>query len=161
MTKRLLGRRDFGRLIPLTGMLGASACGGGGGGQSVVDPFAGMRPSGTVEFHEVQAAYMYGGSGGGGTLHFRGRRYPFVIAGAGIGGFGASTVDAYGEVYELRDVANFAGAYAQIRAGYAVGMASGGELLLRNGAGVGMRVRARREGLMLSLGADAMVISMR
>ena len=153
-------RRRFTTLLGFGGLASLGACGmGGGGGEA--NPFAGMRPSGTVAFHEVQAAYMYGGSGGGGTLEFRGRRYPFTIAGAGVGGIGLSTIDAQGEVYNLRDVAQFAGAYAQLRGGFAAGSVSAGELWLRNEAGVGMRLRARREGLMLTLGADAVVISMR
>ena len=66
-----------------------------------------------------------------------------------------------GEVYDMADVAQFAGAYAQGRYGYAIGTASGGDLWLQNGAGVIMHLKAKREGLMLTLGGDAVVISMK
>jgi len=124
------------------------------------EAIAGQRPSGTVEMEMLQAAYIGSGGGGRGVLHYRGRRYPFTVAGAGIGGIGVSTVEAHGEVYGLADVAQFAGAYAQARYGFALGRASAGELWLQNEAGVIMHLKARREGLMLSLGGDAVVISM-
>ena len=125
------------------------------------DAIAGKRPDATVSMDEVQAAYIGSGSTGSGMLHYRGRSYPFSITGAGIGGIGVSTLDARGEVYNLRDIAQFAGAYGQARYGFALGSTSGGDLWLENETGVIMHLRARREGLMLSLGGDAMVISMR
>lgn len=121
---------------------------------------AGKTPDGTIEMREVQVAYLGSGSSGGGTLYYRGRSYPFNISGLGIGGIGASTIDATGEVYNLPDVGRFPGTYGQARYGFALGTMSGGDLWMQNEAGVIMRLRARREGLMLSLGGDAMVISM-
>jgi hypothetical protein len=41
-----------------------------------------------------------------------------------------------------------------------LGSMSGGDLWLQNEAGVIMRLKARRQGLMLSLGGDAMLVSM-
>lgn len=113
-----------------------------------------------MEMHEVQAAYIGSGSGGSGTLFFRGRSYPFRVGGVGIGGIGLSTVDAHGEVYNLQSMEQFPGTYAQGRYGFAIGTASGGDLWLKNEAGVVMHLVAKREGLMLSLGADAIRISM-
>ena len=73
----------------------------------------GQPPSGFVEMEEVQVAYMGNAGGGEGTLTFRGQRYPFKIAGLGVGGFGVSLVDAEGEVYRLTDVQQFSGAYVR------------------------------------------------
>jgi len=122
---------------------------------------AGKTPDATVRMDEVQAAYIGSGSAGSGTLYYRGRSYPFSITGAGIGGVGVSTIDAHGEVYNPRNLSQFAGTYAEARYGFALGTASGGDLWLQNEAGVIMHLKARREGLMLSLGGDAMVISMK
>ena len=47
------------------------------------------------------------------------------------------------------------------RVGFAVGDASAGDLWLQNDAGVVMRLKAQRSGLMLSLGGDVMVVSMK
>jgi hypothetical protein len=120
----------------------------------------GQTPDGTVEMHEVQAAYIGSGSGGGGVLRFRGVEYPFTVGGVGIGGIGLSTIEATGEVYYLRELAQFPGTYGQARYGFAIGTASAGDLWLQNESGVIMRLKAKREGLMLSLGGDAVLISM-
>jgi hypothetical protein len=121
---------------------------------------AGLAPSGTVDMSQVQAAFIGSAGGGTGTLFFGGRSYPFTVGGLGIGGIGASTVEAAGEVYKLNSVAQFPGAYAQGRYGFALGTTSGGDLWLQNEAGVIMHLRAKRTGLMLSLGGDAVLISM-
>jgi hypothetical protein len=109
---------------------------------------------------QVQAAYIASGSDGSGVLHFRGRDYPFTIRGLGIGGVGFSTIEAEGAVYRLSDVAQFEGAYGQGRYGFAFGRESGGDLWLQNDTGVVMHLRAKRTGLMLSLGGDAIMVRM-
>ena len=125
------------------------------------DAVKGKTPDGATEMHEVQAAYIGSGSGGAGVLFFRGVEYPFDVGGVGVGGIGLSTIEATGEVYNLRDLGQFPGTYGQARYGFAIGTASGGDLWLQNEAGVILHLKAKREGLMLSLGGDAVVISMR
>jgi hypothetical protein len=138
-----------------------SAVGGATGTALGPDAVAGKPVSGTVTMQSVQAAYIGSGTTGGGTLRFRGRPYAFNITGAGIGGIGASTINATGEVYNLASPAQFAGTWGQARYGYAVGSASGGDLWLQNESGAIMHLAAQRTGLMLSLGADAMVITLK
>jgi len=87
---------------------------------------AGLTPDGTIDMQEVQAAFLASGGGGNGTLFYRGGEYPFTIGGLGVGGIGASTVSASGEVYKLGSLAQFPGAYAQGRYGFAIGNRSGG-----------------------------------
>jgi hypothetical protein len=53
------------------------------------------------------------------------------------------------------------GTYAQIRSGFALGSMGKGNMWLKNGNGVLLHLAAERKGLMLSLGGDAMVISMK
>ena len=65
------------------------------------------------------------------------------------------------EVYNLRDLRQFPGTYGQARYGFALGTTSAGDLWLQNEVGVILHLKAKRTGLMLSLGGDAMVISMR
>lgn len=156
-TTRSYGRRMMLRGSAMVMVLGAAGCGTSGVGPDAV---AGRTPDARVEMRQVQAAYVASGGSGDGTLHYRGRSYPFTIAAGGIGGIGASTLEAEGDVYNLRSLRDFAGAYAQARYGGALGTASAGELWLQNDAGVIMRVRARRTGLMLSLGGDVVVITM-
>ena len=118
-------------------------------------------PDGTVTMHMFQGALLASGSGGDGTLTFHGRTYPFSITGGGIGGIGASTIDAAGEVYHLNSVAQFPGNYAQGRIGFAIGDTSAGNLWLQNDTGVVMHLKAERSGLMLSLGGDVMHVSLK
>ena len=116
---------------------------------------------GYVEMSQVQAAYIGSGSAGHGTLRFRGNTYPFNLGGLGVGGIGVSTIEARGDVYGLQRLSDFPGAYAQGRYGFALGTTSAGDLWLQNEHGVVLRLRAKREGLMLSLGGDAVVITMK
>jgi hypothetical protein len=124
------------------------------------DAVKGKTPDGTVEMQEVQAAYIGSGIAGTGVLVFRGMQYPFQVGGLGVGGIGLSTVDATGEVYNLRDLGQFPGTYGQARYGFAIGASSAGDLWMQNESGVIMRLKAKRTGLILSLGGDAVVISM-
>jgi hypothetical protein len=116
--------------------------------------------SGYVRMTQVQAAYLGSGNAGGGVLKYKGGTYPFSVGGLGVGGIGVSKIEARGEVYGLQRLDDFAGAYAQARYGFALGTTSAGELWLQNRKGVVMHLKAKREGLMLSLGGDAVVISM-
>jgi hypothetical protein len=109
---------------------------------------------------EVSIAYLGQAGGGKGTLTFEGQTYPFEIAGLGGGGIGFSKLDASGEVYNLTNISEFPGAYDEARYGAVIGDASTGDLWLENNAGVVMHLKAKREGLMLSLGADVVDIRM-
>jgi hypothetical protein len=121
----------------------------------------GKQPDGTVEMEQVQAAFIGSGGGGSGTLYYHDQTYRFAVGGLGIGGIGASTINAQGEVYGLNNIRDFSGAYAQGRYGIVVGNASAGDLWLKNEKGVVMHLKAKRTGLMLSLGGDAVVISLK
>lgn len=99
--------------------------------------------------------------GGEGTLYFNGKAYPFYVGGLGIGGIGASTIEATGDVYRLNNIGDFPGAYSQVRYGAVAGTASTGEMWLNNPDGVIIHLQTQRTGLMLSLGGDAMVITLK
>ncbi len=114
--------------------------------------------SGTVTINQYQVAWMFSGNLGGGKLKYKDKTYDFEIGGLGIGGFGASKIEAKGEVYGLKNVADFAGAYGQARYGAVAVDKSAGELWLQNTKGVVLRLDAKRTGLALSLGADAIYV---
>ena len=120
----------------------------------------GKPVSGYVRMTQVQAAYLGSGNAGSGVLYYQGGRYPFSVGGLGVGGIGVSKIEAKGEVYGLQRLRDFPGAYVQGRYGVALGTKSVGDLWLENGKGVIMHLVAKRQGLMLSLGGDAVVISM-
>jgi len=118
------------------------------------------EPSGTVTIDETQLAFIFSGQIGGGELDFRGQSYDFKIGGLGIGGYGISNLRAVGEVYDLKRIAEFPGAYVEARQGWAIGRAGNGHLWLQNPNNVVLHLRTAREGLMLTLGASGVVISM-
>lgn len=114
--------------------------------------------SGTVNIEQVQVAFFGSGNVGSGTLHYEGRSYRFSVGGLGVGGFGVSKMEAYGDVYNLKELRQFPGAYGQARYGAAYGDKGSGEMWLENPNGVLIDLRTRRQGLAVSLGADAVII---
>jgi hypothetical protein len=114
--------------------------------------------SGTVSITQTQIAFIGSGNLGGGVLNYGGKSYPFTIGGLGIGGFGISKIEATGKVYDLKNLNDFAGAYVQGRYGAVAGNKSTGELWLTNAVGVSLSLNAKRQGLALSLGGDAIYI---
>lgn len=115
-------------------------------------------PSGSVTIRQLQLAFVGSGALGGGALKFKGRVYPITVGGLGVGGIGASTLTAQGSVYGLARAQDFLGAYVQLRTGWALADQGRGTLWLRNAKGVTMKLKAKREGLQLGLGADGVII---
>ena len=122
---------------------------------------ANKKPSGTIQISQVQIAFIGSGNLGSGTLRYRGKSYPFSVGGVGVGGFGVSKMEAVGEVYDLAKIGDFAGAYGQARYGAVAGTKSTGELWLQNDKGVVIHLKAKREGLALSLGVDGVAIQLK
>jgi hypothetical protein len=119
-----------------------------------------LRPSGSVNIHQVQIAFIGSGTTGGGTLYFRGRAYPFKLGGLGIGGIGISTIDAVGTVYNLYRLEDFNGVYGQAQTGFAIGEQGKGQMWLQNSHGVYLKLQTKRQGLALSLGAGGMAVQL-
>ena len=118
----------------------------------------GKPKSGTVTIEQVNVAMMWSASLGGGTLKFKGKSYDFIIGGLGIGGIGASSLNATGTVYGLERAEDFEGTYGQLRKGYVAGDKGSSTLWLENTNGVQLELSATRAGLALALGADGVVI---
>ena len=116
-------------------------------------------PSGTVEIDETQFAFIIGGSVGGGTLRFKGKRYPFKTSGLKVGGIGVAKVAAVGEVYDLKSVSDFPGTYVKGGIGFALGGGVGG-LIMKNEHGVVMRLGSTLQGVALTLGVEGLTVKM-
>ncbi len=114
-----------------------------------------------VSISQVQLALVGSAAVGGGTLHYKGRNYSFTINGLGVGGMGVSKLEATGEVYRLDRVSDLEGLYGQVRVGWALASKGNGRLWLENDKGVVLRLRTKRQGLMLATGADAVRIRLR
>lgn len=108
----------------------------------------GLRPSGKVSMTQV---FLVGSGLGTGTLSFKGRRYPFTLTGE-LNGLGAvAGIEGAGDVYNLADVSQFAGAYIQGAGPLTVGSVPG-EIWLKNANGVIIRLAGRQNGITLSSG---------
>ena len=96
------------------------------------------KPSGKVTMESKSIAVGIGVTWGDGKLNFKGKDYPFSIDGLTVVDFGISKASATGDVYNLADVAKFAGTYAAGEAGFALAGGMGG-MVLRNQDGVVLR----------------------
>ena len=128
--------------------------------QDPAEVYAGKTPDATVELDEIQIAYLAMGTLGGGTLHYQGKDYRFKLGGLGVGGTGVDKLTATGEVFGLKNPADFAGEYLDGRIGFAATVKGKGQLWLKNSKGVHMHLKTQLEGLSLTLGADAITVKM-
>lgn len=117
-----------------------------------------LELSGEIELKQYTVAWVGSGTMGGGTLIIDGEEYPFRLAGLGVGGYGASSVDATGTVYNLPSVEAFPGTYGNARLGMTGGDSGGGKLWLRNEDGVVIKLETQMRGLALAGGVDGILI---
>ncbi len=117
-------------------------------------------PSGKVSIQSRSIAAGIGVTWGDGKLSFKGKDYPFSIDGLTLVDFGISRASASGEVYNLTDVAKFAGTYVAAEAGLTLAGGMSG-MILRNQDGVLMRIHSTTRGARLQLGTSGLVIKLK
>ena len=117
-------------------------------------------PSGTVTINETQYALILGGTAGEGVLTFKNKTYPFKISGASLGlNVGVSKSEGKGEVYDLTDIAMFAGLYNKYESSITLGGGVGGTVL-KNQNGVVMHLTSTSGGLQLNLSASGVTVEL-
>jgi hypothetical protein len=116
-------------------------------------------PIGEVTIKATQVAAGLGFTWGGGTLNFAGKAYKFKVKGLNVAAVGISEIKAKGDVYNMKNVSDFAGKYAAAQAGVAVIKGPIG-LLMRNQKGVVINLKAMQTGVQLSLGGQGLSIVM-
>jgi len=117
--------------------------------------------SGTVSLTIYKAGWIIGGSGGGGTLNFRGRNYPLSAGGLDYGlVFGGSKTVLRGRVSNINNASDVAGVYGAAGAGLAVG---GGAraIVLTNQKGAVLELSGRQVGLMANVDLSGLAITLR
>ena len=116
--------------------------------------------SGGISFEVFKAGFVFGGSGGSGTLFFHGRRYPLAIGGLSYGfTFGVSQTRFRGNVSHIRRPSDVSGVYAAGNVGAAIGAGAqaivltnqNGAVLTLSGNSVGAIVSADLNGLVLTV----------
>jgi len=120
---------------------------------------SGEWPSGSIHFEEWQFMALLADNEGHGTLGYNGKTYKFKVTGMGAGGYGVDKLSATGEVYHLKDIADFPGGYSELRGGIVLGKGVGG-LYIRNDKGVVIKLKTHAEGVALSIGVQGLTIQM-
>jgi hypothetical protein len=107
-------------------------------------------PSGTVRITSKAIAIGVGVTWGDGTLTYQGKTYPFSVDGLSVVDLGISNITSSGEVFYLKDVADFSGNYAAGEAGAAI---AGGQsdTIMKNDKGVVIRLHGTQQGARLTL----------
>lgn len=123
--------------------------------------FAGQKADATIEINLVKAGLIVGGSGGSGTLTYKGKDYPISIGGVSLGAtIGISKAELVGNVYNLNKVEDIEGTYT---AGQASAALAGGEkhAIMDNSKGVKIDVKGKQIGAELALDLNGMKISLK
>jgi len=119
-----------------------------------------QKPSAKVSMESKSIAAGIGVTWGEGKLSFKGKDYPFSVDGLTVVDFGIAKASAIGDVYNLTDVAKFAGTYVAAEAGFTLAGGVGG-MVLRNQDGVVMHVRSTSKGARLQLGTSGLNIKLK
>jgi hypothetical protein len=149
LSAKLIRSRFMAAILAASTLLPLAGCAIPPSGIPTAASIRGLRPSGTVTMTQV---FLSASGVGGGTLTFRGRSYPFTLVGSLIGYGAISTMQASGEVYNLRDVSQFSGPWIQGTGSLAITAKANGEIWLENRNGVIMRLNAAQAGLTFSSG---------
>ena len=116
--------------------------------------------SGSISLHIASAGFIFGVTGGSGTLTFRGAQYPLRVGGISAGALiGVSATDLVGTALNLHSPGDIAGIYSAIGAGLSV---AGGRSTaqLSNANGVRLRLHGRQVGFSFSIDLSGMSISL-
>lgn len=121
----------------------------------------GHADSGTVTLTIYKAGWVIGGSGGNGTLDFRGRRYRLATGGIDYGlVFGGSKTVLRGRVSNIDRPSDVAGVYAAAGAGLAVGKGARA-IVLKNQKGALLELTGRQVGLLANIDLSGLAITLK
>ena len=122
---------------------------------------AARADEGFVSLTIYKAGWIIGGSGGGGSLNFHGRRYGLSAGGLDYGlVFGGSKTMLRGRVSNINSPSDVAGVYGAAGAGLAVG---GGAraIVLTNQKGAGLELSGQQVGLMANVDLSGLAITLK
>ena len=122
---------------------------------------ASRADEGSVSLTIYKAGWIIGGSGGGGVLNFRGRRYGLSTGGLDYGlVFGGSKTMLHGRVSNIYRPSDVAGVYGAAGAGIAVGSGARA-IVLTNQKGAVLELSGRQVGLMANADLSGLAITLR
>ena len=116
---------------------------------------------GTVQLTIYKAGWVIGGSGGSGSLNFRGRSYALSAGGLDYGlVFGGSKTVLRGRVSNINRPSDVAGVYGAAGAGLAVGSGARA-IVLTNQKGAVLELSGRQTGLMANVDLSGLAITLK
>jgi hypothetical protein len=117
--------------------------------------------SGSIVLTVYKAGWIIGGSGGHGTLTFRGRTYPLSVGGIDYGlVFGGSKTVLRGRVKNISRASDVAGVYGAAGAGLALGRGARA-IVLANQKGAILELEGRQVGLMANADLSGLAITLK
>jgi hypothetical protein len=117
--------------------------------------------SGSISLTIYKAGWVIGGSGGSGTLNFRGRSYGLSAGGIDYGlVFGGSKTVLRGRVSNINRPSDVAGVYGAAGAGIAVGRGARA-IVLTNQKGAVLELSGRQTGLIANLDLSGLAITLK
>jgi hypothetical protein len=122
---------------------------------------ASFADSGSVSLTIYKAGWIVGGSGGSGTLSFRGRTYGLSTGGLDYGlVFGGSKTVLQGRVSNINRPSDIAGVYGAAGAGLTVGRGARA-IVLTNQKGAVLELSGRQTGLMANADLSGLAITLK
>ncbi len=117
--------------------------------------------SGSVVIDETQVSVIVGGSMGGGTVIMGDQSRSFKTKGLKLGGIGIHKIHLVGNVYDMKNMDDFAGVYAAFQLGATLGYDTKNAIWLKNTKGVKLNLKTvGGEGVALAIGVEGLEISM-
>jgi hypothetical protein len=124
-------------------------------------PSVSFADSGAVSLTIYKAGWIIGGSGGNGTLYFRGRTYRLSAGGLDYGlVFGGSKTMLEGTVRNITRPSDVAGVYGAAGAGLAVGRGARA-IVLTNQKGAILELSGRQVGLLANIDLSGLAITLK
>jgi hypothetical protein len=114
-------------------------------------------PDATITISGGVIAFGIGYEWAHGVLTYHGQRFPFRVQGVSVMDIGAGAISGTGEVFNLKDLPDFAGHYAGSAFGSAI--SRGSSLgLVKNESGVTIRARSTVSGVRLNFSGNGIRI---
>ena len=129
---------------------------------NLTSPAQAEDPSGTVTMESTSIALGVGVQWGGGKLTLNdGNTHEFSAKGLSVVDLGISKIEATGEVFGLKNVADFSGDYSTLEASATFGKKSAGDVILKNKKDVIIRLTPKATGVQLTAAFGGVVISLK
>lgn len=115
-------------------------------------------PTAEVTIKVTQVAAGLGVTWGNGILNFKGKEYKFKVSGLNLIALGVTSINAKGDVYNVKNLNDFPGKYFGIEAGATLIQESAG-LVLENTKEVVLNLKSELKGAELKMGNEGLNIA--